>query len=163
MHGTIYEERVYSRWNILLLGAVALALLGMLLYQSLAGSGGERTSTDWFLVGMLGFFVVLLANFATLRIRMTRQGVTVAYGLIQQSISWGQVSGCQPDQATALKYGGWGIRMGWVNGKRRLVYNVIGSPRVVLYRRDGAFEEFAFSTQDPERVLAAVREGLGEE
>ena len=161
MEGTIYEERIYSRWNILIMGIVVLALLVMLVWQLVTGPVGTRPAPNGFLVGMILFFVAVGINFAALTIKVTIQGITVGYGIIRHHISWGNIVGCRVDEASAVRYGGWGIRTGWASGKRRLVYSILGGPRVVVEKREGKFAEFVFSTRNPEGVMKAINEGLG--
>lgn len=161
MERTTYEERIYSHWNILLLGVVVLALLGVLVYQMAVGPLGTRPASNWFLVGMIFFFLALGINFATLTIRVTTQGVSAAYGAIRYSIPWSNIAGCRLDEASAIRYGGWGIRLGWAGGKKRLVYNIIGSQRVVVEKKQGFHQEFVFSTRKPNEVLKAINDGLG--
>lgn len=43
----------------------------------------------------------------------------------------------------------------------RLVYDIVGSPRVVLLLREGKFKEFVFSTRDAEEVVKVVKQRIG--
>ena len=161
MLGTFYEERIYSKWNILIMSIVVVALLVALIWQLVAGPLGTRPASNWFFIGMILFFLAIGINFAALTIRVTMHGISVSYGIIRHHISWGNVAGCRLDKASAVRYGGWGIRTGWVDGKRRLVYNILGGPRVVVEKRQGNFAEFVFSTRNPEGVMKAINEGPG--
>ena len=109
---------------------------------------------------MLLFFLALAVNFARLRIRVAPQSITVSYGIIKHSVPWENVIDCYLDRASAVRYGGWGIRLGRVGGKWRLVYNILGGPRVVLSLKTGIFREFVFSAQNPEGVIQAARQYL---
>jgi len=161
MEGNLYEERIYSRWNILLMGAVVAALLAALIGQLISGPADTNPTPNTFFIGMILLFLVIGANFATLTVRVTMYGISVGYGIIRHQIPWGEVIGCRVDEASALRYGGWGIRMGFVGGKRRLVYNILGAPRVVVERRLSRYEEFVFSTRNPDAVMRAINKGLG--
>jgi len=162
MQGTLYEEKIYSKWNILIMSIVVLALLVSLVWQMVAGPVGTRPAPNWFFVGMILFFLAIGINFATLTIRVNMQGIMVGYGIIRHHIPWSNIAGCRLDKASAVKYGGWGIRLGWADGKKRLVYNILGSPRVVIEKRQDSHPEFVFSTRNPEGVMKAIREGIGE-
>ena len=161
MESTIYEERIYSRWNILIMGTVVAAVLAALIGQLISGPLGAKPAPNTFFIGMILLFLALGANFATLTIRVTIHGISVGYGIIRHQIPWGEVIGCRVDEASALRYGGWGIRVGCVGGKRRLVYSILGAPRVVVERRLGRYEEFVFSTRNPEAVMKAINKELG--
>jgi hypothetical protein len=42
-----------------------------------------------------------------------------------------------------------------------MVYNIIGTPRVVLSLKTGRFREFVFSTRNPEKVLSIINDRIG--
>jgi len=140
---------------------VVLALLAVLIRQLVTDPLGTDPVPNSLLIGMILLFLVIGVNFAALTIRVTIHGISVGYGIIRHHIPWGKVVGCRLDEASAIRYGGWGIRMGWVGGKRRLVYNIIGAPRVVVEKRLGTYQEFVFSTMKREAVMKAINEGLG--
>ena len=71
-------------------------------------------------------------------------------------VLWENIEDCYIDEASAIRYGGWGIRLGRVDGKWRTVYNVIGGPRVVVSLNKGWIREFVFSTKNPEKVMRTI-------
>jgi len=161
MEATLYEERIISGWNVAIMAIVVLALLAALLYQLIVGPLGTDPAPNGFFIGMIVFFIALGINFAGLSITVGVDGVTVGYGIIRHRVEWGNIVSCRIDESSAVRYGGWGVRTAWVGGKRRLVYNIIGAPRVVVEKRAGRHHELAFSTRDPEAVMRAINEGLG--
>jgi len=161
MEATLYEERMLSRWNVAIMAIVVFALLAALLYQLIVGPVGTEPAPNEFLIGMMLFFVAVGVNFAVLTVRVRVDGITVGYGIIRQHVEWGNIVGCRLDDVSAVRYGGWGIRTACVGGKRRLVYNIIGAPRVVVEKRTGKYEELVFSTRNPEGAMKAINEGLG--
>jgi len=161
MNGTLYEERILSRWNVVIMGIVIIALLVPLVWQLVEGPIGADPAPNWLLIALTILFVAIGTNFATLTVRVDLHGVTAGYGIMRHNVSWGNIAGCRLDEASAVRYGGWGIRTGWVDGKKRLVYNIIGAPRVVVEKRQGKYDEFVFSTRSPEVVMKAINEGLG--
>ncbi|MFU8795857.1 MAG: hypothetical protein ACNA7X_00970 [Dehalococcoidia bacterium] len=161
MEATMYEEKILSRWNILIMSVVVLGLLAALIYQLVVGPLGTEPAPNAFLVGMILFFLAIGINFSTLTIRVRVDGITVGYGIIRHHLEWGNIVGCHPDELSAVRYGGWGIRTACVGGKRRLVYNIIGAPRVVVEKRTGKHQELVFSTRNPKAAMEAINEGLG--
>ncbi len=157
----IYEERIYSRWLTTALVIVACILFGMLIYQHLVGPVGTRPAPDWILLAIALLLLAVMVNFATLTIRLTQSGISVGYGIIRHNIPWSNVSDCYQDKASAVWYGGFGVRLGLVNGKWRLVYNTIGNPRVVIRKRQGQVQEFVFSTNNPDEVMRRIKERIG--
>jgi hypothetical protein len=162
-----YQETIPFPLAKLIIGifaAITLSLLVLLLYQVLDGPVGDNPASDWFYLIMVLFFAGLtyfVTNFNKLSIKITTQSITVGYGVLRRAIPWDDVNGCYQDEASAIgSYGGWGIRTGKVKGKWRLVYNVIGSPTVVLELKKGRFREFVFSTKNPEMVLEVTRQQI---
>lgn len=143
------------------MSTVVVALLAALIGQLISGPLGTNPAPNSFFIGMILLFLAIGINFATLTIRVTMHGIFVGYGIIRHQIPWGNVVGCRMDEASALRYGGWGIRMGCVGGKRQLVYNILGAPRVVVENRLSRYDEFVFSTRNPDAVMKAINEGLG--
>ncbi len=160
----IYEEIIPFRIMRLVLGvfiALTVLFLGLFAYQVLVGPVSANPAPDWFyLIMFLWFagFTALIRNFNKLAIMITTQSIAVGFGIFKRAIPWNDVNSCYLDDASAIgSYGGWGIRTAKVKGKWRLVYNVIGSPTVVLELEKGRFREFVFSTKNPERVMEVVR------
>ena len=158
----IYEERICAKWLTTVLGIVTCVLFGVFIYQGLEGPVGTRPAPEWSLLVLALLLLAITVNFATLTIRLTQGGISVGYGIVRHYIPWGNVADCYQDKASTVGYGGFGIRLGLVNGKWRLVYNTIGHPRVVIRKRQGKVQEFVFSTRNPEGVIRAVRGRLGE-
>ena len=158
MSRTIFEERLFSRWITLVLSAVTLVMLLQVIGQLQSGSSGEVPV--WFFPFMFLLFALLTVNFAWLTIRITDDEVVIAYGVIRHRIRWEDIEDCYVDEASAAWYGGYGIRLGWYRGRRRLIYNTIGDPRVVLLTTSAATPEFVFSTSQPEELVSRVREHL---
>ena len=163
----IYEETITFPFMKLVLGvfiACALLFLVLLIYQVLIEPVGNNPAPDWvYLLMFLWFagFTALIRSFNKLAIMITTQSIAVGFGVFKRAIPWGNVNGCYLDDASAIgSYGGWGIRIGKVKDKWRLVYNVIGSPTVVLELNKGRFREFVFSTKNPERVLEVMRQQI---
>lgn len=156
----IYEERIYSKWLTIALGIVTCILFGVLIYQRLVGPVGTHPAPDWVLVPLTLFLLAVTLNFAALTIRLTTGGISVGYGIIRLSIPWSNVADCYQDKASTVWYGGFGIRLGLVNGKWRLVYNTIGNPRVVIRKRQGKVQEFVFSTRNSDEVMRTIKERI---
>ena len=157
----IYDEKIFSKWMTAILAVLTTSLLFVLLYQIIVGPIGTRPAPNWFFLFMFLLFLGVMINFSRLTIRMTHRSISVGYGIIKHSIIWENVEDCYLDEASTIRYGGWGIRIARVKGKWRLVYNVIGGPRIVLSLNKGRFKEFVFSTKNPEEVIKIAKERIG--
>lgn len=156
----IYEEKIFSKGiaSILIIGTVGF--LFVLVYQILVEPIGTRPASNLFFLLMFLLFLGLTINFSRLSIKMTRQSFHVGYGIFKHSIPWDNIVHCYLDEVSTIRYGGWGMRIGRVKGKWRLVYNVIGGPRVVLSKKKGRFKELVFSTKNPEEVMKVVKQRI---
>jgi hypothetical protein len=158
MGSAIYSERLFSKWSTLLLGVITAVMLWQVVQQFQTAPPDDLS--PWFFPSMLVLFLAITVNFAWLTIRVTDAHVSVGYGVIRTQVLWHDIEDCYPDEASSVRYGGWGIRFGWYKGNRRLIYNVIGGPRVVLRRRNSRFPELVFSTSQPQEVIDSVRTHL---
>jgi len=157
-----YKEKISSKWWMTgILTAFTAGFLFVLVYQVLVGPIGTRPAPNWFFLFMFLLFLGVTINFSRLSIRITHLSVKVSYGIFRYIIPWENIKNCYLDEASTINYGGWGIRIGKVQGRWRLVYNVIGAPRVVLSLKKGKFKEFVFSTEKPEEVMNIIRERRG--
>ena len=165
--GELYEENlpfplITVVTAVILL--IALLMLALFVVQLVSGPIGNTPAPDWFYLVMFIFMAAttfLIANFRVLAIRITDQSVTVAYGLIKRTISWGDIEEGFLDSSSPLGYGGWGVRIARVEGRWRLAFNVIGASGVVLRLRKGRVREFMFSTKNPEKVLGIITRQAG--
>jgi len=163
----IYEEIIPFPLMKLVLGmfiACTLLFLSLLVYQVVVGPVGGNPAPDWVYLLMFLWFAgltALITNFNKLAIEITTQSITVGFGAFKRVIAWDNIKGCYLHQASTIgSYGGWGIRIGKVKGRWRLVYNVIGCPAVVLELRRGRFREFVFSTKNPDGVMETARQQI---
>ena len=157
----LYEEKVFSKGITSILAPITIVFLFILVYQIFIGPLGARPASNWFFLIMFLLCLFLTINFSNLIIRMTSRSISVSYGIFKYNLYWENIADCYLDEASTIRYGGWGIRIGMVKGRWRLVYNVMGGPRVVLSLKKGKFREFVFSTSDPLRVIEMVKQKVG--
>jgi hypothetical protein len=163
----IYREVVVAtlaRTGITVFVVLTLFLLVMFVYLSTTGSSGNKPMPNWvylemgLLFALFAFVTFLIYNFSKLTISATSQSITVRCGMFKKVMRWEDIGGCYLNDVSPFDfYSGWGIRIGRVNGKRRLVYNVLGDKCVVLGLKKGKVSEFVFSTKNPDAVMDVVR------
>ena len=159
----IFEEDIYSKTTTGLLITPTLVILFLLSYQILIEPIGSHLVPNWFLLLLFLFFLGCTVNFVRLTIRITTKDIKIRYGVFRRTILWNDIDNCYFDETSIISYGGWGIRIGKVDGKWRLVYNIIGVPRVVLSLKKGKFREFVFSTKNPDEVIEAIKQRINRE
>lgn len=156
--GTIYEEKITSKWIVAILICATGSMLFLLGYQVLVAPIGTPTVLTWFYLIMFLLFLGLTFVFSRLIIKMTPSSISVGFGPLKYVILWQNVEDCFLDETSELKYGGSGIRMTRVEGKSRIVYSIVGGPRVVLSLKEGRYKELAFSTRHPQEVMKVIKE-----
>jgi hypothetical protein len=156
--GTIYEEKILSKWLTTMFVSITIVMLFLSVYQILVKPLGSKPAPTWFYLIMALLFMGITYLFGRLTIKMTPASISVGYGLLRQSFNWDNVEGCFLDETSAFQYGGAGLRMARIGGKWRIIYNVVESPRVVLSLKEGRFKEVVFSTRHPEEVMKTIKE-----
>ena len=151
----VYFERILFREMFIALGLIA----GWLAISVVWGDGAIFLPTPFF-VFLILLLVAILTNFSRLTIRMSPENITVGYGRITRQIPWENIESCYLDETSAIFYGGFGIRFARIRGKWRLVYNIMSTPRVVLALKSGGFQEFVFSTKNPDEVMNLINDRI---
>jgi len=132
-------------------------------YQRITGQLGPNPVPLWFaitILSALAVFTLFLANLITLSIKMTEEGVVVGFGIFRASVRWEDVRGCDLDRVSSfLSAANWGVSMGFIGGRWRRMYNVIGYPRVVIEMGKGR-RAVVFSTKDPAMVMDIVHKQI---
>ncbi len=159
---SIYEEKIFSKWTRIILLGKFIFILFLSVFLILVKPEEPIQIT----VLLILFFVLLLLlavmiNFNMLSIKITPQSIIVGYGIFQNKIPWENIEDCYLDKASAIKYGGWGIRIGRVDKKWRKVYSTLGESRIVVsLKNDKHFKEFVFSTKNSEEVMKIVKQKI---
>ena len=159
--GAIYEEKIFSKWITAILAPVTALMFFLLGYQILVAPVGSNPAPTWILLILSLLFLGITMIFSRLVIKITPGSVTVGYGIFKHTIPWDNIENCFLDESSAVKYGGSGIRIAKIEGKLRLVYSVIGGPRVVLSLKEGRYQELAFSTRNPGEITRIIKEWAG--
>ena len=159
---TIYDEKIrfpLIRGVVVLFAILTIIFLVMYLYQRITGQLGENPVPLWFAVTILSalaLFTSFLANLVTLSIKMTEESAVVAFGIFRARVRWEDVRGCDLDRISSfLSSANWGVSMGFVGGRWRRMYNVMGYPRVVVEMKRGR-KAVVFSTKDPAMVIDII-------
>lgn len=153
----IYHEKFAAKGFIAILSPVAAFMFFLLLFHLFVESIEPFLIMTIFFLAMFLFFLLLAVGFSTFSITMTGESMSIGFGIKKHKTPISQIIDCKIDDVSAAKYGGFGIRVARIEGKNRLVYNTIGTPRVVLTQKEGKFPEFVFSTKNPEEVINVIR------
>ena len=131
----IYHEKFAAKGFIAILSPIAAMMFIILLYHLFIESAEPFLFWTLFFSAMFFAFFFLTINFAALSITMTDETITVGFGIIKHRVLLKDVVNCAPDEVSSMKYGGFGIRVAKVKGKKRLVYNTIGTPAASFHLR----------------------------
>jgi len=158
---TYYYERVSSKRTQSLFLVLSLLFLGLLLgrvkIRRAKGAGRDRLAN--ILAGASLFCLFYTLNYRTLIIWLTPETVQLRFGLFTWKIAMDNIDDCFPDQTSLWRIGGAGIHFSPIKRRYRAMFNFLEYPRVVvaLKEKQGPVRDIAFSTQQPEQVLAFIR------
>lgn len=148
-----YQETVPAYGMIAIFLAVAGWMAFSLHYQLNHGPLGSNPAPNAAYAAGIAFVVLIGLNFSAIRIRLTDVDVRASYGVFSKTLSWKEIETCEKDSSPALRYGGWGIRMGILNGKPVTVYNTFGGTRVAFLTRGSKPRGLVVSTRNPEELM----------
>lgn len=159
---TYYYEKVSSRRTQSLFLALSLLFLGLLLgrvkIRRERDAGRDHLATIF--AGASLFFLFYTLNYHTLIIWLTPETLQLHFGLFTWKIAVDNIDDCYPDETSLWRIGGAGIHFSPIKGRYRAMLNFLEHPRVVvaLKQKQGPVRDLAFSTQQPEQVLAFIRD-----
>lgn len=156
MHnGGVESYREHVRWP-----GWFVVSLGLVLVGALFALGASRATPTW----TLGILTVpfLLGAYGIWRMRFIAlefgpEGVAFGFGRLSRRVPRERVVGAEAMAYPAVRFMGWGYRLGWEPRER--AYSVLGCPRGVLVTFDderGRRWRVFLSSRDPERAVAAL-------
>ena len=158
----IYEEKIFSKWVVIIMIIITAGLLFILVYQILVKPIDINPPPSWFYLFMFLLFILFIGitiNFSNLNIKMTSQVIVVSYGIFKHSIPWENIEDCYLDEISGINKYSAGIQIDKIKGKWRLEYTVIGGHRVVIsLRKTRFFKEFVFSTKNSEQIIKLIKQ-----
>ena len=153
----LFLEKLSSRWTEALF--LALTAIFLLLFAwRLNGSGLDALAVVLLIFGALFLFYAI--NYRVLVIRLTRQLLTLTFGVFTWKVPLENIAACRLDHQLPLllKYGGAGIHFMMVDQRYRASFNFLEHPRLVVAFREkvGPVCDISFSTRHPEEILQLI-------
>jgi hypothetical protein len=156
----VYQETIWWKLIVFLLALVDVPLIVSIWFTSSVSQPEDPLETVMLFV-ILTVISFILVSFGRFAVVITNSGIAAGFGVSKGRFRWEEVEGCYLDEASAVRYGGFGIKGGTFNGKTRLVYNITGARRVVLKVKGRKYDEFVFSTRNPDQVIRVIRMHTG--
>jgi len=153
-HVDSYRERV--RWP----GWFMIAL-GLILVGAYAAISKRPETPAWALA--VGAVPLLLVAYAIWRLRFLEiefspKGIGFGFGGVRHRVPRDRLLGAEAADYPAVRYMGWGYRLGWE--KRERAYSILGCPRGVFVTFDddrGRRWKVFLSSRAPEKAVAALQ------
>jgi hypothetical protein len=157
----LYRETVPAYGIAAIFLAVAICMGFSLYYQINYGPIGSRPAPNS--VYIIGAALALLfgLNFSAIRIRLTDVDAHVSYGLFGKTLAWKDVAKCERDDRSMVRYGGWGIRLGFIHGKPVTVYNTFFGSRVAFLTKGRKPRGLVVTTRNPEELMRVSNQLIG--
>ncbi|MCK5037465.1 MAG: hypothetical protein KAS16_00030 [Thermoplasmata archaeon] len=155
----LYNETIWWKEIIAILALMSASFLAL----SFLFAFNEPEEGPLLFVIFLGngiLFMFLTYYFRRLDIEIHNEGVRVSWAFRPKEFPWSNIEGVWKDERNALRYGGYGIKGTYMDGKWVLVYNVIMGDRVVIKLKEGKFGEFVFSTRDADQVIRHIEQWI---
>lgn len=109
----LHRQKITWPWYIYLLMLFATVGAG-------ASVGGvalaEGTLQAWMVLAWIGVVLAFVWSLSALRIVVTRDKLHIKYGLLGPSIPIENITHCEAERYSVLRYGGWGIRYSIFDG-----------------------------------------------
>lgn len=155
----LYEEELTSLRTEVLFAVLTLVPLALGVWRAIAGD------FDWLAILLLvvaALFLVYVLTYRRLRIRLTREALTLRFGFIRWIIPTRTIEGCAPDTVSLWRIGGAGVHFTSIGRRYRAMFNFLEYPRVVVALRvkKGPVRDVVFSTRHPERVMRLIEEAV---
>jgi hypothetical protein len=154
----LYRETVPAFFMAVLFLVIA-CWMGFTLYRQINyGPIGSRPAPDSFYVVGIIFALLIGLNFSAIRIRLTDIDVHVSYGVFGKTLAWKDVATCEIDTSSVVRYGGWGVRLGFIHGKAVTVYNTFGGTRVAFLTKGSKPRGLVVTTRNPDELMRVANE-----
>ena len=154
----LYRETV-PVYFIAVLFLVIACWMGFNLYHQINyGPVGSRPAPNSFYVAGIILAFLTGLNFSAIRIRLTDVDVHVSYGVFGKTLAWKDVSACEIDTSSVVRYSGWGIRLGIIHGKPVTVCNTFGGTRVAFFTRGDKPRGMVVTSRNSEELMRVSNE-----
>ncbi len=159
----VYQEKIpftlYPYLLIIFLG-ITFYFAYLFIQQSQLQQLSSNVPPSWFNLMMsvfFAFFSLIIFQFKQLETFISTDGILVQFGFFKRFIPASMIENIYLDTVNPFwSYGGWGIRLGKVNHKKRIVFNLPSKPCVVLSIKN-TNKEFVFSTNYPDKTIDAIK------
>ena len=157
----LYRETVPSYFIMALFLVIAVWMGFNLYYQINYGPIGSRPAPNTSYIIGIPLALLFGINFSAIRIRLTDVDARISYGLFSKTLAWKDVATREKDTSSIVRYGGWGIRLGFIHGKPVTVYNTFGGTRVAFLTRSRKPRGMVVTTRNPEELMRVSNQLIG--
>ncbi len=159
--GSIVYEEKHIFWFILLIMLPLIAIfLAILIYQILIGPLGTKPAPNWFLALMLFIFILLDYGFLVYRVIITTEVLIAGFPLYSVKIPWEKVADVEEMKGSVWKYGGYGIRIGKMNGKSVMLIVIPRISRILLKMHGWKRDYLVVSIGDKDTAINYIRQEI---
>ena len=157
----LYRETVPAYFMAVLFWVIACWMGFNLYHQINYGPVGSRPAPNSFYAVGIIIAILIGLNFGAIRIRLTDVDVHVSYGVFGKTLAWKDIASCEIDTSSVIRYGGWGIRLGFIQGKPVTVYNTFRGTRVAFLNKGSKPRGLVVTTRNPEELMRVANELIG--
>ena len=149
----VYEERI-SFWLVLgvFMPLTAIFII-ILLFQVFIGPLGSKPAPSWFYLIMASIFLFFALAFSQYRLEIRSDFISAGFQIYRIKVPWDNIDGAEIFEGNLWKYGGYGIRVMKINGKKALAVAIPRTEIVRITLRKGKWDYLLLSTRNAEEVI----------
>ena len=156
----VYQERTFFWILSVIFIPLILIFLLVFIYQLNYGSVGNNPAPEWFYLIMILLFLILELGFSSYNLIITTDMLVVGFPIYSKKIPWSKIVGVEESSEAAWKYGGFGIRITIIEGKKALAIIIPGKKRLKLKLNDPKLGFLIVSPKNLDTVMNYIRQEI---
>ena len=155
-----YEEHMFFWIILIILVPLTFIFLFIFLYQALIGPLGTKPAPQWFILTLVIIFLALSYLFSSYKFVITENSLIAGYPAYYLKIPWKNIVSAEEEKGSMWRYGGYGVRIGKIDGEKVLVLSIPRAKYIRLKLRNSKWGYVIVSTKDIESVLNHIRQEI---
>jgi len=155
-----YEEHMFFWIILIILVPLTFIFLFIFLYQALIGPLGTKPAPQWFILTLVIIFLALSYLFSSYKLVITENSLFAGYPAYHLKIPWKNIVSAEEEKGSMWRYGGYGVRIGKIDGEKVLVLSIPRTKYIRLKLRNSKWGYVIASMKDIESVLNHIRQEI---
>jgi hypothetical protein len=150
----ILKESIESKAIFAIMLVLFIVFLALAVGMAMGYVPGDEDAPAWLFFVLTALMGLFAWNYRAITIVLTDRTIRAGYGVFFSRRRLEDIASIE--RFANPWFYGYGTRFGVLKGKPGWMHNAIGKPVLVVVMKEGKGNPFAFSVDDPERIIAAV-------